>query len=85
MSYSSKSSNTKKKSTTTNKTKKTNSTNKTNSKQSIEQMKYEIANEFGVSLGADASSRSNGTVGGEMTKRLVKSGMNKMKGNNKSN
>jgi len=40
-------------------------------KQSIDQMKYEIANEFGVKLGANASSRDNGKVGGEMTKRLV--------------
>ena len=45
------------------------------SKQAIEQMKYEIANEFGVNLGADASSRSNGRVGGEITKRLIEKGM----------
>ena len=45
------------------------------SKQAIEKMKYEIANEFGVNLGADASSRANGTVGGEITKRLVENGM----------
>jgi hypothetical protein len=37
----------------------------------IEQMKYEIASEFGVQLGADATARSNGSVGGEITKRLV--------------
>jgi len=43
-------------------------------KQAIEQMKYEIANEFGVNLGPDATSRANGTVGGEITKRLVKMG-----------
>ena len=40
-------------------------------KNAIDQMKYEIANEFGVSLGADASARANGSVGGEITKRLV--------------
>ena len=34
-------------------------------------MKYEIAKEFGVTLGPDTSSRLNGSVGGEMTKRLV--------------
>ena len=39
---------------------------------STEQMKYEIANEFGVNLGADATARQNGTVGGEITRRLVK-------------
>ncbi|MGM9967065.1 MULTISPECIES: alpha/beta-type small acid-soluble spore protein [unclassified Rummeliibacillus] len=40
-------------------------------KQAIDQMKYEIAQEFGVQLGADASARANGSVGGEITKRLV--------------
>ena len=38
----------------------------------LEQMKYEIAQEFGVQLGADATARANGSVGGEMTKRLVR-------------
>ena len=37
-------------------------------------MKYEIANELGVNLGPDATARENGTVGGEMTKRLVQLG-----------
>jgi len=37
----------------------------------LDQMKYEIAQEFGVQLGADATARSNGSVGGEITKRLV--------------
>ncbi|MGG0240696.1 small, acid-soluble spore protein, alpha/beta type [Bacillus rhizoplanae] len=37
----------------------------------IDQMKYEIATEFGVTLGADATARANGSVGGEITKRLV--------------
>lgn len=39
--------------------------------QALDQMKYEIAQEFGVQLGAEASSRANGSVGGEITKRLV--------------
>lgn len=39
--------------------------------QAIDQMKYEIAQEFGVNLGADTTSRANGSVGGEITKRLV--------------
>jgi small acid-soluble spore protein A (major alpha-type SASP) len=39
--------------------------------QALNQMKYEIANEFGVNLGADTTSRANGSVGGEITKRLV--------------
>ncbi|MGG2018134.1 small, acid-soluble spore protein, alpha/beta type [Bacillus sp. S10(2024)] len=37
----------------------------------LDQMKYEIAQEFGVQLGADSTSRANGSVGGEITKRLV--------------
>lgn len=44
------------------------------SKQAIENLKYEIAREFGITLGADTTSRLNGTVGGEMTKRLVNLG-----------
>lgn len=43
-------------------------------KQAIEKMKYEIANELGVTLGGEATSRANGSVGGEITKRLVRMG-----------
>jgi hypothetical protein len=39
--------------------------------QALDQMKQEIAQEFGVQLGADTTSRANGSVGGEITKRLV--------------
>ncbi|MEH7255084.1 MULTISPECIES: alpha/beta-type small acid-soluble spore protein [Bacillaceae] len=39
--------------------------------QALQQMKYEIATEFGVQLGGDTTSRANGSVGGEITKRLV--------------
>lgn len=39
--------------------------------QAIDQMKVEIASEFGVNLGPETSSRANGSVGGEITKRLV--------------
>ena len=49
-------------------------------KQAIENMKYEIASEFGVNLGPDSTSRANGTVGGEITKRLVQSGLNNLSG-----
>ena len=49
-------------------------------KQAIERMKYEIANEFGVNLGPDATSRANGSVGGEITKRLVRLGQNNLSG-----
>lgn len=44
------------------------------SKQLLDNMKYEIAKELGVNLGPDTSSRSNGSVGGEMTRRLVELG-----------
>lgn len=44
------------------------------SKQAIENLKYEVARELGIQLGADTTSRLNGTVGGEMTKRLVNLG-----------
>ena len=40
-------------------------------KQALDQMKYEIAQEFGVQLGENATARANGSVGGEITKRLV--------------
>ena len=52
------------------------------SKQAIERMKDEIANEFGVNLGPDATSRANGSVGGEITKRLVKMGEQHLGGSN---
>lgn len=48
--------------------------------QALEQMKYEIANEFGVNLGADTTSRANGSVGGEITKRLVQMAQQQMSG-----
>lgn len=44
------------------------------SKKALENLKYEIANELGISLGANQTSRLNGSVGGEMTKRLVELG-----------
>ncbi len=45
-------------------------------------MKYEIASEFGVKLGAEATSRQNGSVGGEMTRRLVKMAKDNMQKQN---
>ncbi len=36
--------------------------------QALDQFKYEIAQEFGVTLGSDTVSRANGSVGGEITK-----------------
>lgn len=54
-------------------------------KQAIDKMKYEIASEFGVNLGPDTTSRANGSVGGEITKRLVQSGLNHLSGTNTQN
>ncbi|MBQ9018890.1 MAG: alpha/beta-type small acid-soluble spore protein [Bacilli bacterium] len=63
----------------TKRTKKTsiNKKKRTSSSNSIDRMKYEIANEFGVKLGPDASSKDNGRVGGEITKRLIEKGLKK--------
>lgn len=47
--------------------------------QALDQMKYEIASEFGVQLGADSTSRQNGSVGGEITKRLVQQAQSQLK------
>ena len=54
-------------------------------KQAIDRMKYEIANEFGVNLGPDSTSRANGSVGGEITKRLFQLGQNQLSGSNYQN
>ncbi|MCY8758904.1 MULTISPECIES: alpha/beta-type small acid-soluble spore protein [Bacillus] len=43
-------------------------------------MKFEIASEFGVNLGAETTSRANGSVGGEITKRLVSFAQQQMGG-----
>ena len=51
-------------------------------KQAIERMKYEIASELGVQMGPDATSRANGSVGGEITKRLVHMGEERLGGTN---
>jgi len=47
----------------------------------VDQMKTEIANEFGVHLGPDTTARQNGSVGGEITKRLVKHAQEQMNTN----
>ncbi|MFC8150396.1 alpha/beta-type small acid-soluble spore protein [Bacillus licheniformis] len=51
-----------------------------NAQAAIEQMKLEIAQEFGVHLGAETTSRANGSVGGEITKRLVQMAQQQMGG-----
>lgn len=45
----------------------------------LDQMKYEIASEFGIELGGETSARQNGQVGGEITKRLVQMAQQQMK------
>ncbi|MBO9128464.1 alpha/beta-type small acid-soluble spore protein [Bacillus sp. 165] len=48
--------------------------------QALDQFKYEIASEFGVSLGSDTVARANGSVGGEVTKRLVAMAQSQLNG-----
>ncbi|MCM3586224.1 alpha/beta-type small acid-soluble spore protein [Mesobacillus maritimus] len=52
--------------------------------QFLDQVKYEIAQEFGVQLGANTVSRSNGSVGGEITKRLVQQAQAELTGRNQN-
>ncbi|MEC1290196.1 acid-soluble spore protein SspD [Bacillus mojavensis] len=51
--------------------------------QALDQFKLEVAQEFGVNLGSDTVSRANGSVGGEMTKRLVQQAQSQLNGTNK--
>ncbi len=44
----------------------------------LHQFKEEIASEFGVKLGGQTSSYENGSVGGEITRRLVQHAQSKM-------
>ena len=46
----------------------------------ISDMKYEIASELGVNLGPDATARQNGSVGGEITRRLVSMAQSNLQG-----
>ena len=50
-------------------------------KEALNSMKAEIAAEYGVDLGPDATARANGSVGGEMTKRLVKKAQSQLNSN----
>ena len=52
--------------------------------EALDQMKYEIAPEFGVNLGPETTSRANGSVGGEITKRLVSMAQQQLSGQNYS-
>lgn len=50
----------------------------------MQDMKSEIAKELGVKLGPDATARQNGSVGGEITKRLVSQALGTPKSTSKS-
>lgn len=49
-------------------------------KSALDKMKYEIANEMGIPLkegyNGDLTSKQNGSVGGEMVKRIIKQAEN---------
>ena len=51
-------------------------------KEKLNSMKYEVARELGVNLkegyNGDLTARQNGSVGGEMTKRLIEKAQNNM-------
>ncbi|RKQ35678.1 alpha/beta-type small acid-soluble spore protein [Oceanobacillus halophilus] len=49
----------------------------------LNSMKEEIANEFNVELGADTTARENGSVGGEMVKRMIQIAEQSMSDQNK--
>ncbi|WP_276733351.1 acid-soluble spore protein SspD [Bacillus sp. (in: firmicutes)] len=51
--------------------------------QALDQFKLEVAQEFGVNLGFDTVARANGSVGGEMTKRLVQQAQSQLNGTTK--
>ncbi|HZK53962.1 MAG TPA: alpha/beta-type small acid-soluble spore protein, partial [Desulfosporosinus sp.] len=44
---------------------------------------YEVANEMGLQLGGERTSRENGSVGGQMTKRMIKFAEEQLKGGSK--
>jgi small acid-soluble spore protein A (major alpha-type SASP) len=49
-----------------------------NSELVIDQLKQEIAAELGIQYGADSTARDNGRIGGEITKRLIALGQQKL-------
>jgi hypothetical protein len=59
------------------KSNKESSTRSTSNKKSSSQTKYEIAEEMGVELGANATARENGMVGAEVKKRQNQSSKRK--------
>lgn len=51
----------------------------TGSEMAMQLFKAEIAAELGIQLGADTSSRDNGRVGGEVTRRLIELGKQQLR------
>ena len=53
-------------------------------KQALDQFKYEVANEIGVPLkqgyNGDLTSRQNGSVGGEMVRKMIEAQERQMSG-----
>ncbi|MGI6120315.1 MAG: small, acid-soluble spore protein, alpha/beta type [Desulfosporosinus sp.] len=49
----------------------------------LDQFKYEVANEMGIQLGGDRTSRENGSVGGQMTKRMIQFAEEQLKNGSK--
>jgi len=49
----------------------------------VDRMKQEIASEMNVTPGADTTARENGSVGGEMVKRMIKIAEENMKSGQK--
>jgi hypothetical protein len=46
--------------------------------QLLDQLKTEVAAELGITLGADTTARENGTVGGQVTRKLIELGEQKL-------
>lgn len=44
----------------------------------LEQLKVEIANEMGIVIGAETSAKDNGSVGGQITRKLIQLGEQKL-------
>ncbi|MGI6119934.1 MAG: small, acid-soluble spore protein, alpha/beta type [Desulfosporosinus sp.] len=51
--------------------------------QQLDQFKYEVANEMGIPLGGDRTSRENGSVGGQMTKKMIQFAEEHLKNGNR--
>jgi len=51
--------------------------------QPLDQFKYEVAHEMGLQLGGERTSRENGSVGGQMTKCMIKFAEEHLKGGSK--